>query len=181
MTVRMEHALLADTVGGGVVFQIVPAPVVACMMKVRAVVGAAISPVMVRLAVIEERAVGVVDVHPEAPSSACKIDRTVKVLGVQEPAVLRFAQYPAKVIVADIQRFVVIVQCPFGSIGYVFHNVAYGVYEVVVDFIHVVVLQSAQAQFVGHLVGEESRFFAHLAHTHRCHGGCSGSHPDGDE
>ena len=89
------------------------------MVKVWTIMRSTISTVMIRHTKIEQATVRVIDVNPETPFPSGYINRPIEILGTEKPAILRITQYPAKIVVTDIQSFIIIIQCPFVTTCYV--------------------------------------------------------------
>ena len=113
-TIRVIYSLISHPVRCRVMVEIsISSPIVACMVKVRTIMRSTISTVMIRHTKIEQATVRVIDVHPETPFPSGYINRPIEILGTEKPAILRITQYPAKIVVTDIQSFIIIIQCPF--------------------------------------------------------------------
>ena len=110
-TIRVIYSLISHPVRCRVMVEIsISSPIVACMVKVRTIMRSTISTVMIRHTKIEQATVRVIDVHPETPFPSGYINRPIEILGTEKPAILRITQYPAKIVVTDIQSFIIIIQ-----------------------------------------------------------------------
>ena len=67
---------------------------------------------MVRHTKIKQTAIRVININPETPFPSGYIDWSIEILGTEEPAILCITQYPAKIVITDIQRFI-IMRLPF--------------------------------------------------------------------
>ncbi|EDO55933.1 hypothetical protein BACUNI_00407 [Bacteroides uniformis ATCC 8492] len=133
---------------------------------VRTIMATAICTVMIRPREIEMIMVGVSDVNPKRPTTTTYINRTVKIGGPHETAVLPVIQHPSKVVIAHIQIIVIAIQCPFLPPKNVIHQITYTGNEIIVYFVHVIILFCTQVQFIGHLVRKKAGLFTHFAVAH---------------
>jgi hypothetical protein len=125
-----------------------------------------VASVYTRMRLIEEASVGVDTIDAEEPSAGSHTDWTIEVLNLQEAAILTVAQHPAKIIVAEIESIVVVVDSPLVTINHIVECVAERVDEIVVNLIYVVVLTVVQSKLVSHLIGEIESLFADAAAAH---------------
>ena len=160
---------------------IVSSPVIAHMMKVRTIMRSTISTVMIRHTKIEQATVRVIDVHPETPFPSGYINRPIEILGTEKPTILCIAQYPAKIVVTDIQSFIIIIQCPFVTTCYVIHYITDRINKVVINLIRIIILLCTQTQFIRHLIGKKTCLLTYLAGAHSSHYGHIGSQTDSKE
>ena len=181
-TIRVIYSLISHPVRCRVMVEIsISSPIVACMVKVRTIMRSTISTVMIRHTKIEQATVRVIDVHPETPFPSGYINRPIEILGTEKPAILRITQYPAKIVVTDIQSFIIIIQCPFVTTCYVIHYITDRINKVVINLIRVIILLSTQTQFIRHLIGKKTCLLTYLAGAHSSHYGHIGSQADRKE
>ena len=181
-TIRVIYSLISHSVRCRVMVEIsISSPIVACMVKVRTIMRSTISTVMIRHTKIEQATVRVIDVHPETPFPSGYINRPIEILGTEEPAILCITQYPAKIVVTDIQRFIIIIQCPFVTTCYVIHYITDRINKVVINLIRIIILLCTQTQFIRHLIGKKTCLLTYLAGAHSSHYGHIGSQTDRKE
>lgn len=181
-TVRVIYSLISHPVRCRVMVEIsISSPIVACMVKVRTIMRSTISTVMIRHTKIKQAMVRVIDVNPETPFPSGYINRSIEILGTQKPAILCIAQYPAKIVVTDIQSFIIIIQCPFVTTCYVIHYITDRINKVVINLIRIIILLCTQAQFIRHLIGKKTCLLTYLAGAHSSHYGHIGSQTDRKE
>lgn len=182
MTIRVIYSLISHPVRCRVMVEIsISSPIVACMVKVRTIMRSTISTVMIRHTKIEQATVRVIDVHPETPFPSGYINRPIEILGTEKPAILRITQYPAKIVVTDIQSFIIIIQCPFVTTCYVIHYITDRINKVVINLIRIIILLCTQTQFIRHLIGKKTCLLTYLAGAHSSHYGHIGSQADRKE
>lgn len=139
----MKNSLISNPIRTGIMAKlIISSPIIAYMMVVRTIVCATICPVMIRYAEVEQAGIRIIDINPEVPASSIDIQRSVEIISTQESTVLRFTEYPTKVIVANIQRFVIVVHRPFFTSHYIIHNVTDRVDEIIIYLISIIILRS---------------------------------------
>ena len=173
----MEYPLISYPIWRRIVHKIIiSSPIITHMMNMRTIVRSTIGMIMIRHTEIEQAAIRIIDINPETPSSSGDINGTIEILSSQESAVLRIAQHPTKIIVANIQRFIVIIQCPLITPYYIIHNITKRINEIIVNLIHVIILGIIQVQFVCHLISKETCLLTYLAGTHSRHYSGTGSH-----
>lgn len=119
----------------------------------RAVMPATIGPVMIGTAEVEMIVIGIRNVDAEVPPSTTGIDGAIEIIGLEETTVLRFAQYPTQIVIAHIQRSVIVVQRPLITAHHFVHQVAHGGDKVIVYLVSIVVLSRIHVQFMRHLIG----------------------------
>ena len=181
-TIRVIYSLISHPVRCRVMVEIsISSPIVACMVKVRTIMRSTISTVMIRHTKIEQATVRVIDVHPETPFPSGYINRPIEILGTEKPTILRITQYPAKIIVTDIQSFIIIIQCPFVTTCYVIHYITDRINKVVINLIRIIILLCTQTQFIRHLIGKKTCLLTYLAGAHSSHYGHIGSQTDRKE
>ena len=181
-TIRVIYSLISHPVRCRVMVEIsISSPIVACMVKVRTIMRSTISTVMIRHTKIEQATVRVIDVHPETPFPSGYINRPIEILGTEKPAILRITQYPAKIVVTDIQSFIIIIQCPFVTTCYVIHYITDRINKVVINLIRIIILLCTQTQFIRHLIGKKTCLLTYLAGAHSSHYGHIGSQADRKE
>ena len=181
-TIRVEYSLISHPMRCRIMVEIsISSPIVACMVKVWTIMRSTISTVMIRHTKIEQATVRVIDVNPETPFPSGYINRPIEILGTEKPTILRITQYPAKIVVTDIQRFIIIIQCPFVTTCYVIHYITDRINKVVINLIRIIILLCTQAQFICHLIGKKTRLLTYLASAHSSHYGHIGSQTDRKE
>lgn len=181
-TIRVIYSLISHSVRCRVMVEIsISSPIVACMVKVRTIMRSTISTVMIRHTKIEQATVRVIDVHPETPFPSGYINRPIEILGTEKPTILRITQYPAKIVVTDIQSFIIIIQCPFITTCYVIHYITDRINKVVINLIRIIILLCTQTQFIRHLIGKKTCLLTYLAGAHSSHYGHIGSQTDRKE
>lgn len=181
-TIRVIYSLISHPVRCRVMVEIsISSPIVACMVKVRTIMRSTISTVMIRHTKIEQATVRVIDVHPETPFPSGYINRPIEILGTEKPTILRITQYPAKIVVTDIQSFIIIIQCPFVTTCYVIHYITDRINKVVINLIRIIILLCTQTQFIRHLIGKKTCLLTYLAGAHSSHYGHIGSQTDRKE
>jgi hypothetical protein len=93
-------------------------------------------------AIVEVRAVGIMQVDAERPVRTRTVDRSVEVVPAKELAVLTATEHMAEVFVADVEQVVIIID----RVVVAEHDIIYDFIdvpeEVVVDFVHVVELSA---------------------------------------
>ena len=181
-TIRVIYSLISHPVRCRVMVEIsISSPIVACMVKVWTIMRSTISTVMIRHTKIEQATVRVIDVHPETPFPSGYINRPIEILGTEKPTILRITQYPAKIVVTDIQSFIIIIQCPFITTCYVIHYITDRINKVVINLIRIIILLCTQTQFIRHLIGKKTCLLTYLAGAHSSHYGHIGSQTDRKE
>lgn len=181
-TIRVIYSLISHPVRCRVMVEIsISSPIVACMVKVWTIMRSTISTVMIRHTKIEQATVRVIDVNPETPFPSGYINRPIEILGTEKPTILRITQYPAKIVVTDIQSFIIIIQCPFVTTCYVIHYITDRINKVVINLIRIIILLSAQTQFVCHFISKKACFLTHFASAHSSHRCRTDSQPDSKE
>lgn len=181
-TIRVIYSLISHPVRCRVMVEIsISSPIVACMVKVRTIMRSTISTVMIRHTKIEQATVRVIDVNPETPFPSGYINRPIEILGTEKPTILRITQYPAKIVVTDIQSFIIIIQCPFVTTCYVIHYITDRINKVVINLIRIIILLCTQTQFIRHLIGKKTCLLTYLAGAHSSHYGHIGSQTDRKE
>lgn len=181
-TIRVIYSLISHPVRCRVMVEIsISSPIVACMVKVWTIMRSTISTVMIRHTKIEQATVRVIDVHPETPFPSGYINRPIEILGTEKPTILRITQYPAKIVVTDIQSFIIIIQCPFVTTCYVIHYITDRINKVVINLIRIIILLCTQTQFIRHLIGKKTCLLTYLAGAHSSHYGHIGSQTDRKE
>ena len=166
-TIRVIYSLISHPVRCRVMVEIsISSPIVACMVKVRTIMRSTISTVMIRHTKIEQATVRVIDVHPETPFPSGYINRPIEILGTEKPTILCIAQYPAKIVVTDIQSFIIIIQCPFVTTCYVIHYITDRINKVVINLIRIIILLCTQTQFIRHLIGKKTCLLTYLSLIH---------------
>lgn len=123
---------------------VIAVPVKTGMIVILPAVCTTIGAVMIGTGIVEVIVVGIMDVDPELPPSACHIDRPEKVVGTHETHILPAVQYPVEVFIAYIQALVIAVDRPLVSVQDIVHQIAYRLDKVIVDFIHIIVLRSGE-------------------------------------
>lgn len=149
-----------------IVRMFVASAVIAVVMMVSAAMPAIVRAIVIRTGEIEVVMVVIGHVNPEVPTVSAGINRPVEVFGLHETPILAVAQHPAKVVIAHVEVIVVAVERPLFAPQHIVHQVAHAGNEVVIDFIHIVVLLSVEVQLVGHFIGEETGFLTYSAITH---------------
>ena len=181
-TIRVIYSLISHPVRCRVMVEIsISSPIVACMVKVWTIMRSTISTVMIRHTKIEQATVRVIDVNPETPFPSGYINRPIEILGTEKPTILRITQYPAKIVVTDIQSFIIIIQCPFVTTCYVIHYITDRINKVVINLIRIIILLCTQTQFIRHLIGKKTCLLTYLAGAHSSHYGHIGSQTDRKE
>ena len=181
-TIRVIYSLISHSVRCRVMVEIsISSPIVACMVKVWTIMRSTISTVMIRHTKIEQATVRVIDVNPETPFPSGYINRPIEILGTEKPTILRITQYPAKIVVTDIQSFIIIIQCPFVTTCYVIHYITDRINKVVINLIRIIILLCTQTQFIRHLIGKKTCLLTYLAGAHSSHYGHIGSQTDRKE
>lgn len=145
LTVAVEVLVfvhLEVTVVSGV---LVASAIEAGVVEVLAMVPAAIALVVMGLGIVEMVVVGIVQVYAEQPTSGIDVHGAEEVVQPHEKAVLAATQHPAQVIVAQVEAFIVAVECPSVSVHHIVHQMADTINEVEVDFIHIVVLMGVES------------------------------------
>ena len=151
-TIRVEYSLISHPMRCRIMVEIsISAPIITHMVKVWTIMCSTISTVMVRHTKIKQTAIRVININPETPFPSGYIDWSIEILGTEEPAILCITQYPAKIVITDIQRFIIIIQCPFVTTCYVIHDITDRINKVVINFIRIIILLCTQAQFICHL------------------------------
>lgn len=102
----MVRLIIPNTPRTGIVRMMVTTAIIAVVI-VRTIMPTAICTVMIRPREIEMIMVGVSDVNPKRPTTTTYINRTVKIGGLHETAVLPVIQHPSKVVIAHIQIIVI--------------------------------------------------------------------------
>jgi len=141
-------------------------PAVIAVAIVRTIVAATIRTVMIWPRKIEMIMIGIGYVNPERPTSATDINRTVEISCLHKTAILLIAQYPMEIVIAHIQIVVITIQGPFLTPKDIIHQIAYTGNEVIIYFVHVIILFCIQIQFIGHLVRKKAGLFTHFAVAH---------------
>lgn len=108
----MVRLIIPNTPRTSIVRMMVTTAIIAVVI-VRTIMPTAICTVMIRPREIEMIMVGVSDVNPKRPTTTTYINRTVKIGGLHETAVLPVIQHPSKVVIAHIQIIVIAIQGPF--------------------------------------------------------------------
>ena len=181
-TIRVEYSLISHPMRCRIMVEIsISAPIITHMVKVWTIMCSTISTVMVRHTKIKQTAIRVINITPETPFPSGYIDWSIEILGTEEPAILCITQYPAKIVITDIQRFIIIIQCPFVTTCYVIHDITDRINKVVINFIRIIILLCTQAQFICHLIGKKTRLLTYLASAHSSHYGHIGSQTDSKE
>ena len=181
-TIRVIYSLISHPVRCRVMVEIsISSPIVACMVKVWTIMRSTISTVMIRHTKIEQATVRVIDVNPETPFPSGYINRPIEILGTEKPTILRITQYPAKIVVTDIQSFIIIIQCPFVTTCYVIHYITDRINKVVINLIRIIILLCTQTQFIRHLIGKKTCLLTYLVGAHSSHYGHIGSQTDRKE
>lgn len=108
-----------------VVRVVVATAIITGVVVVCAVMSATIRPVMIGTTKVEMIVIGIRDVDAEVPPPATGIDGAIEIIGSQKTAVLRVAQHPPEIIIAHIQRLVIVVQRPLIATHHLVHQVAY--------------------------------------------------------
>lgn len=145
---------------------IVTAMVETYIMIVVMTMSSAIRFIMIRLGEIEVVMVHIHQVNTKSPGIIGYKKRTEEVFPIHKLMILSCCKYPPEVIVPIIQVTIIIIQSPFVPIQHFIHYIAHLVYKIVIDFIHIIILPCRKVQLVGHLVGQETGFFAQTAITH---------------
>lgn len=123
-TIRVEYSLISHPVWCRVMIEIsISPPIETCMMKVRTIMCSTISTVMVRYTKIKQATVRIIDINPETPFSSGYINRPIEIVSTEKPAILCIAQYPAEIIVTNIQSFIIIIQSPLVTTRYIIHYI----------------------------------------------------------
>ena len=181
-TIRVEYSLISHPMRCRIMVEIsISAPIITHMVKVWTIMCSTISTVMVRHTKIKQTTIRVININPETPFPSGYIDWPIEILGTEEPAILCITQYPAKIVVTDIQRFIIIIQCPFVTTCYVIHDITDRINKVVINFIRIIILLCTQAQFICHLIGKKTRLLTYLASAHSSHYGHNSSLTDSKE
>lgn len=176
----MINFLATYAVRTTVVRVIVAAAVITGVVVMRAIVPATIRPVVIRATEVEMIVIRISNVDAEVPPSTTGIDGAIEIIGSQEATVLRVAQHPAQIIIAHIQRLVIVVQCPLITAHHLVHQVAYRGDKVIVYLVSIVVLSGIHVQLMRHFIGQEASLFPNPAIAHRRHTcAAHGNHPDG--
>lgn len=158
--------VVANTIRAVVVLMLVASAIIAGVVVMRATVSTGIRAIMIRPGEIVMVVVGIGDVDAEMPTITTGVDGSIEVVGLYEAAVLAAAQHPAQVVIAHIQEVIVTVERPFFATQHIVHQIAYTGDEVIVDFIHIVVLLGVQVQFISHFIGKEAGLLTYFAITH---------------
>ena len=181
-TIRVEYSLISHPMRCRIMVEIsISAPIITHMVKVWTIMCSTISTVMVRHTKIKQTAIRVININPETPFPSGYIDWPIEILGTEEPAILCITQYPAKIVVTDIQRFIIIIQCPFVTTCYVIHYITDRINKVVINLIRIIILLCTQTQFIRHLIGKKTCLLTYLAGAHSSHYGHIGSQTDRKE
>ena len=113
-TIRVEYSLISHPMRCRIMVEIsISAPIITHMVKVWTIMCSTISTVMVRHTKIKQTTIRVININPETPFPSGYIDWPIEILGTEEPAILCITQYPAKIVVTDIQRFIIIISSTF--------------------------------------------------------------------
>ena len=177
----MERSLLSYPIRSRIMSEIISVPIETYVMKVRAIMCSTVSPIMIRQTEVEQTTIRIIHINPETPSSAGNINRAVEIISSQKPTILCITQYPAKIVITDIQRFIIIIQCPFVTTCYVIHDITDRINKVVINLIRIIILLSAQTQFVCHFISKKACFLTHFASAHSSHHCRTDSQPDSKE
>ena len=181
-TIRVEYSLISHPMRCRIMVEIsISAPIITHMVKVWTIMCSTISTVMVRHTKIKQTAIRVININPETPFPSGYIDWSIEILGTEEPAILCITQYPAKIVITDIQRFIIIIQCPFVTTCYVIHDITDRINKVVINLIRIIILLCTQTQFIRHLIGKKTCLLTYLAGAHSSHYGHIGSQTDRKE
>ena len=179
--VRVIHSLISYPMRRRIMVKIiVSTPIIAGMMNMRTIVRSTIGMIMIRQTEVEQTTIRIIHINPETPSSSGHINRPIKIIGSHEPAILSITQYPTKIVITDVQRFIIVIHRPFITTCHVIHDITDRINKVVINLIRIIILLSGQIQFIRHLICQETRLLtnsaiAHSGHTHTAHG----SYPDG--
>ena len=108
--IRVIYSLIPHPMRSRIMVEIsIPAPIITRMMNIRAVMRSTICTIMRWYTEVEQVTVRIIDINAETPSSSGYVYRPIEIIGSHKPAVLHITQYPAKVIITNIQCFIIIV------------------------------------------------------------------------
>lgn len=112
--IRMIYPLIPHPMRRRIMVEIIiPPPIITCMMDIRAIMCPTIGTIMIRYSEIEQATIRIIDINTEIPSSSGYVYRPIEIISSHKPAILYITQYPTKIIITNIQCFIVIIQCPF--------------------------------------------------------------------
>lgn len=135
--------------------------VVAVLLRIGAVMLSTVAAIVVGTREVIVIVVGIDQMHAEVPTVAVGIDGATEVLGLHKPSVLRGVQDPTEVVITQVEAVVVTIHRATTAIQYIVHQVTDVENEVVVDFIHIIVLPRIQIQLIAHSVRKEAGFFTY--------------------
>ena len=115
---------------------------------------------------IEMIVIGIRDVNTEVPTVSTGIDGAVEILCLHKASILPAAKHPAEIVISYIQIIIITIERPLIAIQYIIHQIAYAGNEIIIDFIHIIVLLGVQIQLISHFIGEETGFLTYFAITH---------------
>ena len=128
-----------------------------------------ISLIMMRLAKIKMLHIMIYIIYTEQPLVRSRINRTIKIFHAHKPTILRRGKNPAQIFVTIIQTIIIAIQCIGISPYHIVHDITHAIDEIIIHFIHIIILHRAQVKFVCHSVCQETSVFTHLAHAHCTH------------
>src|SRR5574344_1997466 len=102
---------------------------------------AIISIIATRSAIIILVHIGVTEINAQFPSTRSLIDRAREIFQIQETVVLHCTKHIAHIIVADIKSIIILVESPAFSPQRIVHYIAYGIKEIVIDFVNIIYLR----------------------------------------
>ena len=180
--IRMIYPLIPHPMRRRIMVEIIiPPPIITCMMDIWAIMCPTIGTIMIRYSEIEQATIRIIDINTEIPSSSGYVYRPIEIISSHKPAILYITQYPTKIIITNIQCFIVIIQCPFIATCHIIHYITDRINKVVINLICIIILLSAQAQFICHLIRKETCLLTHFAGTHSSHHGHTGTQTDSKE
>jgi len=143
--------------------------VITYIPEVNPEVSAIIALIMMRLSEIKMIHISINLINTEQPTVMRRINGTEEIIHIHKSTVLRCRKDPTQIVIAIIQELIITVDCSRVSAHHIVHDVTDIVDEVVVHFIHIVILHGTQTELVCHTVGKETCIFTHLALAHGSH------------
>ena len=144
-----------------------PSPVIAHIVVMGTIMPAAVGAIMMRTRIVKMVRIGISDINPERPAPTAHINRAEEVGSLHETGVLPATQHPTQIVIAHIQIIIVTVQRPFLTPQHIIHQITHTGNEVIINFIHIVILCCIQVQFISHLIRKETRLFTYSTVAHR--------------
>ncbi len=116
-----------------------------------------------RCIIIEERTVAIDGVDAEIPVATIAIDWAIEIVGSYEACVLTGIEHIAQVFIAVVEQTIILFDGIVVTIHYIVHDAIAGIDEVIVNLIHIVILEWSKVQLVCHAIAQEAGMGADAA------------------